>query len=312
MYIVTFTALLLLAALAASQACGTVGQTDPACNINLPYCTRYSFGANRCSRCAPGSLMVGGGSCMCDASVHACFATDGAFGSCQPYTIKNKACSNDNDCQVRVNNAVQTGAISESLYCVSGMCKPCSPALWAQFNIGGPSGVFVCAGFSSTLSDQAGRYVTETARPGTSFSCSAAGEIVPVNNTIDLNYGYPGGDRSAWAVSSAGTSTTAAVTTATTQQSTIGSAQQTTKSGVTTSAAVTTNSAVTTSSAQQSSTTTPVNVADATTSTTTTGSAAQQSTTSTDAGKNNDSSSASRAEVKVLAAVALAVVVLLW
>jgi len=101
---------------------------------------------------------------------------------------------------------------------VNQLCKPCSPALWAQYKIGGASGVYTCAGYNKALSDLNRHYSIGWPLPKFMFRCAANGDIEVVNSTIDWNYQYPYGDRSSWAYSTS-TNTGAAVPSSTTGSS---------------------------------------------------------------------------------------------
>lgn len=118
----------------------------------------------------------------------------------------------DSECRTYVDNLLGNGMLDQSLFCINQLCKPCSPALWTQYNTGGATGVYTCAGYSKVVSDMLGRYATSTPMPAFSFRCASNGDIIVVNSTIDWNYQYPYGDRSTWRP---GTSTFAAATVAT-------------------------------------------------------------------------------------------------
>ena len=63
----------------------------------------------------------------------------------------------------------------------------------------------MCAGFSSSLSDEHGHYSTTTSRPGTSFYCNSAGNIVYNNSVVNYTYGYPYGNIAQWTPSHSAT-----------------------------------------------------------------------------------------------------------
>jgi len=197
MYIVLVISIALIAS-ASGQACADARD----CSLYTQKCTQVTFSGRRCTVCDPDrSRIAGGGSCFCDASTHYCSSVQGQIGVCAPYSIYNKACQADSDCLTRVTNDVHDNWPNEVLYCVNQLCKPCSPALWAQYKNGDANGVYTCAGYNKELSDNVMHYATATSLPKFMFRCAANGDIVVVNSTIDWNYQYPYGDRSSWTYS---------------------------------------------------------------------------------------------------------------
>jgi len=183
---------------ARSQTCSSPVE----CPMEKQQCTQVSFGIKQCTTCGVGySQMAGGGSCYCDASRQYCSRITGQIGQCAPYSIYNKACQSDTECVTRIDNLVGSNLINEVLFCVNQLCKPCSPAIWAQYKIGDANGVYTCSGYSKYLSDLNRHYTTGWPLPKFMFRCASNGDIVVVNATIDWNYQYPYGDRSSWAYS---------------------------------------------------------------------------------------------------------------
>jgi len=205
--------LLVIALLADAQtACSSVSQ----CSLTQPVCQQYTQSFFACAVCPPDSWrIVGGGSCFCDASQAYCSRAQPTLATCRLWSIMNKACSVDSDCVTYTSNTLHNNVPDQTLYCVGNKCKPCNPATWSQYQIGGPSLRYTCPGYDPVRSNQYGRYMTGSPMPGFTFTCVQSGDIVVLNSTIDFNYGYPGGDRSKWAPTSAVVATTAAATTAT-------------------------------------------------------------------------------------------------
>lgn len=215
----------LLASAAMAQFCVSPGQ----CSLVKPLCENTEFGKNSCLACSTVAPIIGGGgSCQCDASSMYCSQVQATIGTCVPYTMLNKACTADSQCRTTTTNLVHTtvAVTNELLFCIQSKCKPCVPSIWTQFNVGGSTGVYTCPGYSATLSAQYGRYFTSTPMPGFAFSCTAQGDIVIVNASIDFNYQYPGGDRSNWTPSSSGSgsNTQAAAVTGASAATTTGAA----------------------------------------------------------------------------------------
>lgn len=219
--------LAILVALTTAQECNNPqpfqGQfyfwQDGDCSVETPYCTYRGSNPEQqtCTKCRIGGFNGGLGSCNCDPRTHFCKQGGSNAGSCRPYTKLNDQCSIDKDCQTRINAittitpVVQTeDKLDESLSCVFGRCKPCDPDLWRD-HIGDPGTATVtCAGYNAAVSDDLDRYVVETSRPRFEFTCTILGDIEVVNDTIDYNFGFPGGDRSEWTPSA--TDSTSATT----------------------------------------------------------------------------------------------------
>jgi len=191
-------------ALATAQACSSAAS----CPLDKSICQPITIATKQCSPCSmQASTLVGGGSCYCDPSKGFCATAQAQLGTCQPYTVYNKVCSKDTDCQTRADNVFFTNYISENLYCINKLCKPCSPALWDQYNTGGPNRTYVCPGYDAHLSNTYGRYAVGSSLPKFTFQCSASGDIVVLNSVLDFNYQYPGGDRSNWTPATTGSPT---------------------------------------------------------------------------------------------------------
>jgi len=209
----------------AQTACSSVGQ----CPLAQPVCQQFTQSFFACAACPPTAYrIVGGGSCYCDASQAYCSSAQPTLATCRLWSIMNKACSTNADCETRTSNTLQSNVPDQILYCIGNKCKPCNPATWSQYQIGGPSLRYTCPGYDPVLSNQYNRYMTGSPMPGFTFTCTSAGDILVLNSTIDFNYGYPGGDRSKWAPTSAVVATTAttasAATTSTTATATTGAA----------------------------------------------------------------------------------------
>jgi len=182
---------------------------DGDCSVETPYCT---FGGasetqQKCTRCRIGDSGVYGtvGTCNCDPRTHYCSQGGTTAGSCRAYTKLDRPCGSNLDCRTTTNvitaiyPVLQTEQkLDESLACVDGKCKPCDPQIWRD-NIGQPGVATVtCGGYNQPLSDTLDRYATESAMPGFTYTCDTAGNIQVVDNQVDYNFEYPGGDRTQW------------------------------------------------------------------------------------------------------------------
>ena len=201
----------------AQTACSSFIQ----CPLQQPVCQQYTQSFFACATCPPTAYrIVGGGSCYCDASQAYCSSAQTTLATCRLTTLTNQACTSDADCMTRASNTLQSNVPDQILYCIGNKCKPCNPATWSQYQIGGPSLRYTCPGYDPVLSNQYGSYMTGSPMPGFTFTCTQAGDILVLNSTIDFNYGYPGGDRSKWTPTSAVVATTAAATSTATATST--------------------------------------------------------------------------------------------
>lgn len=232
-------AILCAALLAYAQECsnpqptrgidGTYFWQDGDCSVQQAWCTYRGATVvdQTCTKCRIGDYgQVGGGSCNCDPRTNYCKQGGNDAGSCRPYTRLDKQCISNQDCRTEtnvittINPVIQTEMKGdESMHCVNGFCKPCDPNVWRDI-VGTPGVATIkCAGYSESVSNQLGRYVTETARPGFEYTCTLTGNIIVVNDTIDYNYGYDSGDWTTWtpatssSSSSSGTATSGASTT---------------------------------------------------------------------------------------------------
>jgi hypothetical protein len=197
----------------AQTACSSVGQ----CPLAQPVCQQFTQSFFACAACPPDyARMGGGGSCYCDASQAYCSSAQTTLATCRLATIINAPCTVDGDCVTHASNTLHANAVDQSMYCIGGKCKPCNPATWSKYQIGGPSLRYTCPGYDPVLSNQYNRYMTGSPMPGFTFTCTSAGDILVLNSTIDFNYGYPGGDRSKWTPTSAVVATTATTATAST------------------------------------------------------------------------------------------------
>ena len=182
---------------------------DGDCSVETPYCT---FGGasetqQKCTRCRIGDSGVYGtvGTCNCDPRTHYCSQGGTNAGSCRPYTKLNDPCGSNLNCRTTVNvitaiyPVVQTEQkLDESLACVDGRCKPCDPQIWRD-NIGQPGVATVtCGGYNQPLSDTLDRYAAESAMPGFTYTCNTAGNIQVLDDQVDYNFDYPGGNRTQW------------------------------------------------------------------------------------------------------------------
>lgn len=217
-YALAALAMLLLVVSVSGQnlvSCFGSGLRDPACVVDggKPYCVEYQYTRYGCFACSPSAVIFGGGSCMCNANSTYCEPADTGIGQCKLYTILNKPCSDDSECKTTAGNLAADNLPAQSLYCVNSLCKPCSPTLWAANNNGAVNGVYTCPGFSASISNSAGTYKTLSRLSAVSFACAPDGSIVVINDQIDYNYQFPGGDRSNWTPSSTFAATNGAATT---------------------------------------------------------------------------------------------------
>lgn len=190
-----------------SPANGPTLLQDSACDVTAPYCTYTPTSGAPVGACTPCRVGQPGDPCGCNPSTSYCEQGGATPGTCQPYTMLNKACTSDTDC-VSYTNAIVGGGLplktqrvrNEILSCVLGSCRPCNPSTWPKFYapLNKP---YTCPGYADKASTLLDRYATSTSRPGTSFSCNAAGTVSPVNATINYGYGYAG-DWTKWTPSS--------------------------------------------------------------------------------------------------------------
>jgi hypothetical protein len=220
-----------VAAVHAQTACSSFIQ----CPLAQPVCQQYTLSFYACAACSPTAWrMAGGGSCYCDASQAYCSNAQATLASCRLTTLTNNPCTVDSDCITYATNTMHSNAPDQVMYCIGNKCKPCNPATWSKYDIGGPSRRYTCPGYDPVLSNQYNRYMTGSPMPGFTFTCTQAGDILVLNSTINFNYGYPGGDRSTWTPTSAVVATTAGgATTATAGTATTGAAGSTSGTGST-------------------------------------------------------------------------------
>lgn len=181
-----------------SPANGPTLLQDSSCDVTAPYCTYTPTSGAPVGACTPCRVGQPGDPCGCNPSTSYCEQGGATPGTCQPYTLLNRACTSDTDC-VTYTNAIVGGGLplktqrvrNEILTCVLGSCKPCDPDTWPKF-YAALNKPYTCAGYVATASNLLDRYATATSRPGTSFSCNAVGTVSPVNATINYGYGYSG------------------------------------------------------------------------------------------------------------------------
>lgn len=212
-------------ALVAAQECNdpqpprgaTYFWQDGDCSVEKPYCTYRGPNPEQqtCTKCRVGGGNGGLGSCDCDPRTHYCKQGGNNAGTCQPYTKLGKECRSNQDCRTTINvitslyPTLQTEeSIDEILSCVSGVCRPCNPDTWRDLVGPTESATITCGGYNAGVSDELDRYMAETAMPGFEYTCTFTGHIQVVNEVVDYNAGYPGGDRSQWTPSVDASTTT--------------------------------------------------------------------------------------------------------
>ena len=178
---------------------------DAGCDIDSPYCNYAEGGQSKlCGTCRVRQQLSNyGGNCDCDPRTQYCSqASDQTSGQCVDYTTLNVNCINDDNCQTTVVRALPSGGsvtlTNEKLFCVAGRCKPCQPTEW-QAAVGAlDNSSITCAGYTAQVSSMLGRYATASRLSAVEYTCTADGDIVLVQPTVDYNYEYPCGDRALW------------------------------------------------------------------------------------------------------------------
>lgn len=205
-------ALLVAAAMAAAgDACTfsppasntAAARQDSGCDVTAPYCTWTPANGPPVGRCTVCRVGQAADPCLCDRTTSYCEQGGPTPGTCQPYTLLDAGCIDDNDC-ITYTNAIVGGGLplnvrrvpNEVLTCVIGQCKPCDSDTWPDFYV--PLGAtYTCPGYLATASNALGRYATASSRAGTQIKCQAGGLFTSVNSTINYGYGY-NGDWTAW------------------------------------------------------------------------------------------------------------------
>ena len=209
-------ALFIVAALAivvaTAQSCDYIGNPgaeaafqNEDCPFDKPYCRLVGDADSAGGFCLPCDPSHDGWApCSCDPATSYCGRQTVLAGSCEPYTILDRACSKDDDCVTYVDSVVAIepevvieSVVDQRLYCVNDVCKPVTAKQWKK-TYGDIGETYTCPGYDERASNELGRYAVATMRPGTSFTLTDEGDVQVIDSTIDYNYGFPGGDRSQW------------------------------------------------------------------------------------------------------------------